>query len=167
MTMAEWSATWQSFGILVTLIVGTATVIKILLDVNSSKQEKKDSGKIERTKFLLEQHRRLFDDQDLKDVLQHLDGDDEELAQFHFWEKNRKFLVFIEEIQILINSNLLDETACQYMFGYYANCAYLGKNFKEGIQFDEKYWGLFTKFAVTYKKFEPKFKQEYISKLSI
>ena len=87
MTMAEWSYTWQSFGIWVTLIIGVATVIKIWLDVNSNRQQKIDADRLDRTKFLLEQHRRLFDDQDLKDVLQHLDGDDEDLAQFHFWKK--------------------------------------------------------------------------------
>lgn len=167
MTMAEWSYTWQSFGIWVTLIVGIVTVVKIWLDVNSNRQQKIDADKLDRTKFLLEQHRRLFDDQDLKDVLQHLDGDDEDLAQFHFWEKNRKFLVFIEEIQILINSKFLDETSCQYMFGYYANCAYNGKNFKAGIQFEEKHWGLFTKFANTYEKYEPIFKQNFVSEISI
>ena len=167
MTMSEWSATWQAVGIIVTLIVGIATVIKVWKDLNSTREQKKAADKLEKTKFLLEQHRRLFDSQDLKDVLQHIDGDDIELSQFYFWEKNRKFIVFIEEIQILINSGYLDETSCQYMFGYYAHCAYTGENFKKGINFEHKYWGLFTKFAKNYELYEPQFTQDFVSKISI
>jgi hypothetical protein len=167
MTMAEWSATWQSTAIIISLLVGVFTVHKILEDIAVGRAQKKYAEKLESAKFLLEQHRRLFDDKDLKDVLQHLDGDDEELAGKKYWEKNRKFLVFIEEIQLLINSGFLEERTCQYMFGYYAHCALNGDNFKEGINFDEAHWGLFVKFAKNYDIYVSEFKGEYADAIKI
>ena len=165
MTMAEWSATWQNIGIVVTLIVGAATVWKIWSDIDTSRAQKINSEKLERTKFFLEQHRRLFDDQDLKEVLQYIDGDDDVLAQPEYWDKNRKFLVFIEEIQLLINSGLLDEDVCLYMFGHYASCAMNGKNFMEGIDFTDGHWGLFKKFAIEYESRKRLYSTNYVKDL--
>ncbi|WP_289241410.1 hypothetical protein [Delftia sp.] len=167
MTMSEWSATWQAVGIIVTLIVGIATVIKVWKDLNSTREQKKAADKLEKTKFLLEQHRRLFDSQDLKDVLQHIDGDDIELSQFYFWEKNRKFIVFIEEIQILINSGYLDETSCQYMFGYYAFCTYPGEIFKRDKFFKINFWDFFQSFPKTSNYIKQNSLKILFSKISI
>jgi hypothetical protein len=39
------------------------------------------------------------------------------------------------------------------MFGYYALAAYEGPNFRIGIDWDERYWGLFFAFAKDAKTF--------------
>ncbi|MDD2178067.1 hypothetical protein OIN59_11540 [Acidovorax sp. D2M1] len=153
MTMAEWSATWQSLGILITLSVAIGALIKYFMDKSVARKQAEKSHKLERVKFFLDQHRRLFDDPDLKIVLQYLDGDDPRLAEEECWEKNRKFAVFIEEVELLIRSEMLNSDACQYMFGYYANCAFKGKNFRQGMNFDEDHWTLFSEFARNYEQF--------------
>lgn len=158
MTMAEWSATWQSIGLLVTLFVAICAAVKYFLDKAATREQAKKAHGLERVKFFLEQHRRLFDDDDLKRVLRHLDGDDIELAEEENWEAKRKFAVFIEEVELLIRSGMLDADACQYMFGYYAHCAYDGKNFKIGIDLQEEYWALFFDFAKEYPEFKKRMK---------
>lgn len=147
MTMAEWAATWQGIGIALTLMVGIFSLCRFFYERNNSQ-------KLERVKFFLDQHRRLFDDEDLKNVLQHIDGDSALLAGEEFWERNRKFLVFIEEIQLLIQAKMLDSDACQYMFGYYAAQANRGENFRRGINFDDGNWDLFVAFAENYDKYK-------------
>lgn len=153
MTMAEWSSTWQSVGIGITLLIAIGTLIKHFQDKAVTQDQEAESRKLERIKFFLDQSRRLFDDPDLRSVLKYIDGDDPELANPLHWDNNRKFLVFIEEIELLIRSNMLDDNACQYMFGYYANRALEGDNFKKGIDFKEEHWKLFTEFAKRYDKF--------------
>lgn len=160
MTMAEWSATWQSLGILITLSVAIGALIKYFCDKSTTREQAEKSHKLERVKFFLDQHRRLFDDEDLKIVLQYLDGDDPRLAEEDCWEKNRKFAVFIEEVELLIRSGMLDSNACQYMFGYYASCAFKGKNFRQGMNFDEDHWLLFSEFAKNYEEFSKKSNNE-------
>lgn len=153
MTMAEWSATWQSVGIGITLCIAIGTLLKYIQDKTVAQKQELESRKLERIKFFLDQSRRLFDDPDLRSVLKHIDGDDPELADPSHWDNNRKFLVFIEEIELLIRSRMLDDDACQYMFGYYANRALEGDNFKSGIDFKEEHWKLFTEFARRYDNF--------------
>jgi len=159
MTMAEWSATWQSLGIVLTLCLAGGAIYKFFSDRSLARRQEEKNHKLERIKFFLEQHRRLFDDPDLKSVLRYLDGDDEQLAREDHWDHNRKFLVFLEEIELLIRSEMLDPDACQYMFGHYANCALKGENFRKGIQFDEEHWMLFVQFANKYEDFIARTKQ--------
>lgn len=167
MTMAEWSATWQSLGILITLCVAIGALIKYFIDKSTVRDQTEKSHKLERVKFFLDQHRRLFDDEDLKIVLQYLDGDDPRLADEECWERNRKFAVFIEEVELLIRSGMLDADACQYMFGYYANCAFNGQNFRRGLNFDENHWFLFSEFAKKYEQFSQKSKLDSEWKFSL
>jgi hypothetical protein len=94
--MSEWMAFWQIAGIVVALIGGAAGVIKIHADLKQlSKQRNKEiqdreiAAKLKRTEFFLSQHRRLFDDEDLYEVLCLLDNDDEKLAEKPMWDKNR------------------------------------------------------------------------------
>ncbi len=160
MTMSEWSSTWQSVGIGITLCIAIGTLYKYRNDKKLAKNQEAYSLKLERIKFFLDQSRRLFDDPDLKVVLKYLDGDDPQLADPANWDNNRKFLIFIEEIELLIKSKALDNDACQYMFGYYASRALAGNNFKQGIDFKEEHWKLFTDFAKRYNEYLEKSKNK-------
>ena len=102
---------------------------------------------LRRTEFTLAQHRRLFDDPDLRLVLNFLDGDQPDLATPELIQAKRKFLTFFEELVLLRNSGYISQSVALYMFGYYAYAAHIGQNFKFGISYTRTNWGLFMDFA--------------------
>jgi len=141
---------WLSFWTIAAVFGGGA---KLLWELRRLRMDRKRELTLKRTEFFLEQHRRLYDDEDLADVIRQLDGDDPTLADEKNWEKNRKFLTFIEEIQILLMSGNLDAPTTYHMFGYFACRARDGKNFNKGIAADDVHWILFKKFCVNYEKY--------------
>ncbi|CAB3738131.1 hypothetical protein LMG1873_05459 [Achromobacter piechaudii] len=161
MPMADWSSLWSSLGTLGTLVFGTIGAVaailgvhKVLIELRNLKEQKvRESGiraeelALKRTQFFLAQHRRLFEDPDLASVLQHLDGDGDALATPEMADKNRKFLTFIEEIALLVNSSQIKPEVAFYMFGWYARCARNGSNFNENIDTSEAHWAIFQAFA--------------------
>jgi hypothetical protein len=162
--MTEWMAFWQIAGVTIALIGGAAGIKKIHEDLkqlaNQRKKEQLDreiAAKLKRTEFFLNQHRRLFDDKDLSEVLSLLDDDNEILAEHKMWDKNRKFLTFIEEIALLIGAEHINSDVAYYMFGHYARCARDGKNFNAGINSSEEHWRVFQKFCSESDKYFSKF----------
>ena len=155
-TMAEWATPWTAASALIALavaLVGGYSVIKQLAHMRKTSDEE---AALRRTEFFLAQHRRLFDDKDLSEVIGYLDGDDVELKEKNMWEKNRKFMAFIEEIALLIRSNKIDKNVAYYMFGYYALQARNGDNFNTGISTAPEYWWWFNKFCDDYEEFSNK-----------
>ena len=110
-------------------------------------EQRAQEHQLRRSEFTLAQHRRLFDDPDLKLVLLYLDGDQAPLATADLVQAKRKFLTFCEELILLRNSGYISRDVALYMFGYYAFAAHSGRNFKWGIEYDEANWGLFMSFA--------------------
>lgn len=158
--MSEWMAFWQIAGIAVALVGGAAGVIKIHADLkrlgeqrDKEQLDRETASKLKRIEFFLSQHRRLFDDKSLYDVLCLLDDDNEKLAEKEMWDKNRKFLTFIEEISFLIGAEQINADVSYYMFGYYACQARDGKNFNVGIRSDEEHWRAFQIFCADSEKF--------------
>lgn len=142
-----WTFFWaavQSLLVGITAIIG---IPKIYIEIKSLKQAREAENQQKRTEFFLDQHRRLFDDTNLYAILKLIDGDDEELAATDNWDDKRKYLTFIEEIELLIRANKIAAPVAYYMFGYYAIKARDGKNFCEGIDLSETYWGLFFSFC--------------------
>jgi hypothetical protein len=158
LTMAEWAACWQALGVIAMVVFGTVGLYKIYqelrrLDEQRLKdlQDKEVSARLKRTEFFLAQHRRLFDDKDLYEILCLIDSDDIRLANEDMWDKKRKLMAFFEEIALLVRSSQIDQKVAYYMFGYYSYCAMYGKNFNEGINVCQEYWGLFFEFATSAK----------------
>lgn len=154
MPMSEWAVHWQAAGVIATAIIGAVGLYKIYKELKrldeqrlKETQDKEASAKLKRTEFFLAQHRRLFDDKDLFEVLCLIDSDHEDLANPSMWDKKRKLMAFLEEIALLVKSKQIDETVAFYMFGYYANCARHGENFNEGIDISREYWALFFEFS--------------------
>ncbi|MBH3328093.1 hypothetical protein I5L56_00515 [Pseudomonas oryzihabitans] len=154
LTMSEWGSCWQALGVIAMVVFGTVGLYKIYqelrrLDEQRLKdlQDKDTSARLKRTEFFLAQHRRLFDDKDLSEVLCLVDSDDVRLASKDMWDKKRKLMAFFEEIALLVRSNQIDREVAYYMFGYYSYCAMYGENFNEGINICQEYWGLFFEFA--------------------
>ena len=102
---------------------------------------------LKRAEFTLTQHRRLFEDVVLVDVIRRLDRKDPELGDEAFAEAKRRFLTFFEELILLVNSGYVAPQTAFYMFGYYAACANRSELFRQGIAYEPRYWGLFIKFA--------------------
>ncbi|MBK1679081.1 hypothetical protein CKO20_01620 [Rhodocyclus tenuis] len=157
--MQEWGVWWQAIGVTATVFFGVFGLYKIYHELKRlNEQREKDildkdiSAKLNRTKFFLEQHRRLFDNSELYEVTCLLDADDKELADKTMWDKKRKFLTFIEEIALLVKSDQINEEVAFYMFGYYARCAMHGCNFRVGIDPAAEHWGLFYEFTENYEK---------------
>jgi len=95
----------------------------------------------------LSQHRRLFDNPELFEILCLIDNDDPKLAQEEMADKKRKFLTFIEEIALLVKSNQINKDVALYMFGHYTLCVTHGENFKKDIDFNPNNFGLLIEFS--------------------
>ena len=153
MTMAEWGAHWQALGIVVTLITLIGAGWKVWTELTALRTQRANDSLLKRTDFFLKQHRLLFDDPVLYEVLKHIDGDDGLLMKESMWDKKRKFLTFIEEISLLSSSNFINPPIAYYMFGYYAISAKNGKNFMVGINMDRIHWLAFYEFCEKAEKF--------------
>jgi hypothetical protein len=158
--IAVWAVWWQALGIISALLVGLAGVWKIVVELRriaeqrlKESEDRITSAKLKRTEFFLAQHRRLFDDPVLYEVLCLLDEDDKLFQEKEMWDKKRKLLTFLEEIALLVRSGQIRSEVAFYMFGYYARCARSGKNFCVGINLSPEHWGLFFWFVEESKKF--------------
>jgi hypothetical protein len=172
--LSEWLIISQIFAILLTSVIGVIGVIKIRTELLRIKDQREKeaaaielAAKLKRTEFFLSQHRRLFDDPKLFEVLCLLDSDDWKLAEKSMWDNNRKFLTFIEEIELLVGAGQINSDVAQYMFGYYACCARNGTNFNAGINSRESYWRLFNRFCDSHEEFQQRIEGDalYLPKL--
>jgi hypothetical protein len=161
MRMSEWKDFWQNSGILSSVVIGIVGARKVIVELNRLREQRdreiidrEASSQLKRTEFFLDQHRRLFDNSDLYEVLCFLDADDKKLASPEMWDKKRKFLTFVEEIALLVKSGYIEPTVAYYMFGYYAQCAHAGRNFKVGINLSPQHWCLFYRFVENARRFD-------------
>jgi hypothetical protein len=153
-SMSDWAVIWQAIGVVTALVIGSAGVWKILVELRRiaqlgqlEREDRQIAAALKRTEFFLGQHRRLFDDSELFEVLSLVDDDNLKLASKDMWDKKRKLLTFFEEIALLVKSKQINADVACYMFGYYARCVRDGKNFQIGIDTAEEHWGLFYWFA--------------------
>lgn len=167
LTMDEWGTVFQILGVVVGLCVAGIGFYKTWAELKRLRQQRDEhqrelhaTARLKRTEFLLTQHRRLFDDPVLYQVLTYLDADDAALARPEMWNANRKFLTFIEEMAILVESRLVDPEVAYYMFGYYAIRARDGKNFNANINDIEEYWRLFRRFCRDAEVFLERFRND-------
>ena len=159
--MTEWAVYWQAIAAVAAIVFGLIGLYKILQElrrlneqrVNESTQrnreiiDRENAERLKRTEFFLNQHRRLFDNPELYEILCLIDDDNAALAEQEMADKKRKFLTFFEEIALLVKSKQVNNTVAFYMFGYYANCIIYKPNFSEGIDTSEAHWGLLYEFA--------------------
>lgn len=167
LTMEDWARVFQILGVVVGLCVAGFGFYKTWAELKRLRQQREENqrelhatARLKRTEFLLTQHRRLFDDPVLYQVMTYLDADDAALARPEMWNSNRKFLTFIEEMAILVESRLVDPEVAYYMFGYYAIRARDGKNFNANINDVEEYWRLFRRFCRDAEAFLHKFRND-------
>lgn len=161
--MVEWNVIWSALGTVATFLFGFYGLKKIRYDLDrlAEQRDKEISDAVaaaglKRTEFFLSQHRRLFDDQDLYEVLCMIDGDEQGLIAPGMADKKRKFLTFYEEMALLVKSGQIEKSVAFYMFGHYAICARHGKNFRVGLDLSPKHWGLFFKFVAAAESYRRK-----------
>lgn len=152
-TVTEWKDLTLALAAVIAVPSAIFTAYKTYQELSRRGDEIKKEQELKSIEFTLEQHRRLFDDTELYSVLCLIDNDDPKLAEQNFWDSKRKLLVFFEEIQLLINSRQINKNVAHYLFGYYAISARKGKNFCEGIDLQESYFGLFFIFKRESEKF--------------
>lgn len=159
--MSEWAVYWQAIAAVAAIAFGLIGLYKIYQELRRLNEQRKNelvqhvreiedrekAERLKRTEFFLNQHRRLFDNPDLYEILCFIDDDNAALAKPEMSDKKRKFLTFFEEIALLVKSNQLNNVVAYYMFGYYANCIVNKPNFSVGIDTSETHWGLFYEFA--------------------
>jgi hypothetical protein len=139
--MCAFMAKYQLFPFLICFISGSRSPSVFLVELGA-----RDERRIHRGAGA-QHHRRLYDDPTLYSVLQLVDGDQEALRNATMWNPKRKFLTFVEEIVLLINSGYINKETAMYMFGYYAAVAHRGENFRCGLAYSPEAWGLFMRFA--------------------
>jgi hypothetical protein len=159
--MTDWKDFWQCAGIVVTILIGIIGVRKVFAELKRLKEQRakevtdqEAALKLKKTEFFLAQHRRLFDNGELFEILCLIDSDAPLLAEERMWDKKRKYLTFFEEIALLVKSDYIDESLAFYMFGYYAQQARAGSNFSTGIDLSPMYWKLFYDFVDDSIKFD-------------
>lgn len=103
-TMQEWAVYWQAAGVIAAIVFGAFGLYKIYQELRClNEQRQKDASdketaeRLKRTEFFLSQHRRLFDDKELYEVLCLIDDDKDRLADEDMWDKKRKLLVFLRK----------------------------------------------------------------------
>lgn len=145
MTRPEWI---QSSG------YGIAALVAIFTIFSYFYTQKKQRA-LDIVKFSLDQHRRLFDDEDLFEILNLIDSSEDEqriLAEPSMGNKKRKLITFFEEMTLLVRARYMSEDFALYMFGYYVLQARHNKYFMSGISTDYADFGIFFDFADRYNQ---------------
>ena len=146
-SISDWKEIATIIAAIVTVPGAIIAAYKTFQEIKKGRIQREKEQQLKRTEFTLAQHRRLFDDPVLYSVLCLIDADDPKLKEVGMWDAKRKYLTFFEEIELLVGSADINGNVAYYMFGYYAECALNGENFKVGIDLKAEYWGLFFKFA--------------------
>ena len=144
MTRSEWI---QSTGYGIAALVAIFTIFSYFY----TQKRQRD---LDIVKFSLDQHRRLFDDAELFEILNLIDGSEDEqrtLAEPSMGNKKRKLITFFEEMVLLVRAGYMSEDFALYMFGYYALEARNNKYFMSGISTAYADFGIYFEFADRYK----------------
>ena len=113
-------------------------------------------GAAKRSDIFLAMRSRLRNDASFAKICDLLERNDPELAQIPLIERDR-FIGFFEELAILKNSGLLNDSITLYMFGYFAIRCYDSTNFWAGLNRKQPLWSLFMDFAKQQKEAEQGF----------
>jgi len=108
--------------------------------------------------------RKKFKENDVfQNICDFLENNSEEITKVSHTDKSN-FLVFFEEIAMMMNSKIISKEIVQYMFGFYAIKCWECDNFWKGdLDRNDPYWHLFKEFASNLQKKEGQFKTKKIN----
>jgi hypothetical protein len=100
----------------------------------------------DRAKQFIEMRRRFLEDATFRHLLNMLAEGHVEISKTS--KQDRRNLVgFLEEIGLMMNSNLIKPRVAHYMFGYYVLLIDSSELFWDGLDKDSEYWEVFRAFA--------------------
>lgn len=99
-----------------------------------------------RTDQFVQMRRRFLENPAFRDILNLLATDDPALA--HCSVQDRRNLVgFLEEVGLMVKSDMIRPAVAHYMFGYYVRAISKSQYFWEGLDANSEYWSVFREFA--------------------
>jgi hypothetical protein len=99
-----------------------------------------------RTDQFVQMRRRFLENPAFRDILNLLATDDPALA--HCSVQDRRNLVgFLEEVGLMVKSDMIRPAVAHYMFGYYVRAIARSEHFWEGLDPHSEYWTVFREFA--------------------
>lgn len=130
---------WKNWAIIVGGIVGFATFLFALLEYVRQ-------GRQHRAENFVGMRRRFLETPQYREILDLLDSEDPKLCETSVQEK-RNFVGFLEEVALMVNSQLIRREVAHYMFGYYVLLTARSEYFWAGLDRDSLYWSVFRTFA--------------------
>ncbi|MDI9635670.1 hypothetical protein QPK87_13610 [Kamptonema cortianum] len=110
-------------------------------------------GRQLRAAQFIEMRRRFFDDPSFKSILSLLAKDDPSLAALPVQER-RNLVGLLEEVAIMVDSQLIRKELAYYMFGYYVRLIANSEHFWVDLDREGAYWRVFNAFAKSLQKDE-------------
>lgn len=135
------------------------TAIIAYLGVCKGFREYKEIQKQKRIQYLLDFGKRYTENNDITDVIKCLESleDNREYdcsnVDIH---KVELYMRFIEELELLIESNSVDESAALYLFGYYTKILEDNQHKWQNLNYNKEYWNKFREFTKKTKNFNYK-----------
>lgn len=130
---------WKNWAIIVAGVVAFITFLTGLLEYIRQ-------GRQHRAENFVQMRRRFLETPQYRQILDKLAVDDPTLCNESIQEK-RNFIGFLEEVALMVNSQLIRREVAHYMFGYYVILAAKSVHFWDGLDKESEYWTVFRKFA--------------------
>ena len=143
----------------VTAIISIVALVFTFVSVLQGLIEYRKQGVSKRAETFLQMRSRLREDVTFSRICELLETDSEELRSIPIVDKDR-FIGFFEELALMKNSGLINESVTLYMFGYFAIRCYDSQNFWYNLNREQPLWSLFMDFAKQMKASEQKFQFE-------
>lgn len=103
-------------------------------------------GHATRASQFVQMRRRFLEDATFKEILNRIAENDPSVAEMPIQDR-RNLVGFLEEVALLVNSNLIKPDVAHYMFGYYVLLIDENEHFWTGLQKDSEYWTVFRSLA--------------------
>ena len=130
---------WKNWAIIAAGAVGLVTFFTGVLEYVRQ-------GRQHRAQNFVQMRRRFLETPQYREILDLLANDDPKLREASVQEK-RNFVGFLEEVALMVNSNLIRREVAHYMFGYYVLLTAKSEHFWENLDRSSRYWTLFRAFA--------------------
>ncbi|GAM11191.1 hypothetical protein OR1_03501 [Geobacter sp. OR-1] len=124
---------------IISIVTASLAVFKGIAEYRKNATQK-------RAEYFLKTRDKIFNDPDFNKVCNALDITPTNVASLTVDEKET-FLGYMEEIALLMYSELIPKNTVHYMFGYYAILCWKNNVFWSNINKKHRYWSLFNKFA--------------------
>lgn len=128
------------------IIAGAVTLVTFMTGVVQYIRQ----GRQHRATQFVEMRRRFLEDPSFREILNLLGTNDARLANLPIQDR-RNFVGFLEEVALMVNSQVLSARVAHYMFGYYVLLVDGSEPFWEGLDRASEYWSVFRGFAQTMK----------------